>query len=128
MAALAVLTAGCKRSLEPEGNDHFPLQVGQTKDLTEFRLSFEEVSSDSRCPTDVVCASAGNAAVVIRAQMPGTKNLPPPQTINTNDEPRFLNIAGVRLEIDSVKPAPLSGVVIPQNNYIVFFGVYRGLQ
>jgi hypothetical protein len=52
----------------PALNEEFVLGPGQSvavKD-TNLRLTFDRVSEDSRCPTDVTCIWEGDATVVLR--------------------------------------------------------------
>ena len=52
----------------PALNEDFILAPGQTavvKD-TDIRLTFDRVSEDSRCPTDVTCIWEGDATVLLR--------------------------------------------------------------
>lgn len=70
---LAVVAEGCARSpttpTGPSGdlNESFTLSLGQTVRLSEarFSLTFDAVSSDSRCPGDAICITGGDAVVEI---------------------------------------------------------------
>ena len=71
---LAALLAafGCSN---PAGPDQvalatpFDLAVGHTAELPDgFRLQFDSVPADSRCPLDALCISAGDATVVLNAR------------------------------------------------------------
>lgn len=79
---LAVLLAGCSRQgfLEDETSEEvltkrisvgfeevFELSLGDTAlvDGTDIELTFSFVSSESRCPSDVVCITAGEASILL---------------------------------------------------------------
>ena len=51
-------------------NEEFALAPGQTATVsgTSVRLTFERVSEDSRCPTDVTCIWEGDAVVVLKVK------------------------------------------------------------
>ena len=54
----------------PAVNEEFTLAPGQTATVrgTNVRLTFERVSEDSRCPTDVTCIWEGDAVVVLKVK------------------------------------------------------------
>ena len=54
----------------PSLNEEFTLAPGQTAavDGTNLRLTFDRVSEDSRCPTDVTCVWEGDAVVVLKVK------------------------------------------------------------
>jgi hypothetical protein len=53
--------------------EEFELAPAQMASVGETGLTvaFERVSSDSRCPVDVVCVWEGDAAVALKASLPG---------------------------------------------------------
>ena len=55
----------------PGLNEEFTLSPGQTVAVNGAKLSltFEKVSEDSRCPTDVTCIWEGDAVVVLRIKL-----------------------------------------------------------
>ena len=71
-ALLASLVAGCAPSAQPQsvpGSDLLTLAPGQTSPVLgeKLRVKFDEVLSDSRCPSDVNCIQAGEAVVAVTA-------------------------------------------------------------
>jgi hypothetical protein len=55
----------------PGLNEEFTLAPGQAVSVngTNVRLTFEKVSEDSRCPTDVTCVWEGDAVVVLKVKV-----------------------------------------------------------
>jgi hypothetical protein len=55
----------------PGLNEEFTLAPGQTASVngTNVRLTFDRVSEDSRCPTDVTCIWEGDAVVVLKVKV-----------------------------------------------------------
>lgn len=97
-------------------NDTLVLAPGQEAQVGEvFRVAFLEVSADSRCPTDVVCVWAGNAAVEIglRVGMGPTH----PFTLNTLVNPTSVDFAGYRVTLLALSPQPTSTSRIPPDEY-----------
>ena len=55
----------------PGLNEEFTLAPGPTAAVngTNVRLTFDRVSEDSRCPTDVTCVWEGDAVVVLKVKV-----------------------------------------------------------
>src|SRR5688500_17305550 len=54
----------------PAVNEEFTLAPGQTATVNDAKISltFERVTDDSRCPTDVTCIWEGDAVVVVKVK------------------------------------------------------------
>lgn len=91
-----------------------PLTVG-TRDL---RVSFREVSEDSRCPADVVCIWAGQVVVLV-ALREGETNLGSESFIVGNAEESAKKIGGYLVEAVSVEPYPVSTGTIAPSEYLL---------
>lgn len=66
--------AGCGESAASPGlGQKFTLKVGETANIVSegLKLRFEDVISDSRCPSDVQCIRAGEAEVRLIATQAG---------------------------------------------------------
>ena len=62
-AAILIASISCSTSpTEPSAAGTVALRYGETATIAGTRVSFTEIN-DSRCPKDVVCAWAGDAAV-----------------------------------------------------------------
>lgn len=101
--------------------DSLELAPGQEVLVGIFRLSFLEVSSDSRCPVDAVCVWQGNAAVEIAV---GVGEGPShPRTLDTADGIPTVDFSGFRVTLLDLRPVPHAGVPIPAGDYRARFRV-----
>jgi hypothetical protein len=105
ISSLAALLAGCSLTAPagvPAGRD-FELALGESVMVegSGVTLTFEDVPSDSRCPTDVVCVWAGNAQVrvVVAGAAAGAVEL------NTSLDPTKAAIDGIELRLVGLAPA-----------------------
>ena len=101
-------------------NREFKLKVGERAMLkgTQLRIKFLAVENDSRCPKDVTCVWAGNAAVSLHLS-----NRTGSQTIirNTSTSPQFVTDSeyrGFRVKLVSLSPYPRSKRKIAPGDYI----------
>lgn len=137
--ALALAAAGCGQATAPDpgppdaggpsvsvsaGQD-FPLRVGQTAELRGEGLAvrFLAVRGDSRCPEDVTCVWAGNAAVLLELRGPDAPRAE--LVLNTGVEPRQGVYRGHAVRLVSLSPAPRQGVPIEQRDYAATLRVTR---
>ena len=72
------------------------------------------VASDSRCPVDVVCVTAGDAEIRLSVVGEGEDRT---VSLHTMQEPRSATIGAVRLELTGLVPSPRSTVTIPPQEY-----------
>lgn len=115
--ALGALAACARPSTQVPDTGSSPDRTGAVDDtlrLTQgtsamaaggLTLTFVGVVSDSRCPANVMCPWAGNAAVHIRASGAGTADT----VINDNIEPRAIVVAGYTITLVGLTPYPGSG-------------------
>lgn len=97
----------------------FKLRPGQQASLkgTKLRITFMNVGEDSRCPKDVTCVWAGNAAVRlwITSGRSGTS-----LTLNTAKSQSLSNEAeykGYKLTLVDLSPYPRSNHKIAKSDY-----------
>lgn len=105
--------------------EEFDLRVNETAYLADTRLSIRvaAVPEDSRCPTDVVCAWAGNARVslVIRhATNAETAD------VNSILQPHSVMRFGYSVELVDVRPGRLAGEPLAVEAYLIRLRVRRG--
>jgi hypothetical protein len=86
----------------------FTLAPGETAQVegTGFAVTFESVSADSRCPSDVTCVWEGDAVVLVSLR-PATTS---PRELHTSG--RFATEAevdGYRVRLVELAPVPRSG-------------------
>ncbi len=116
-STLGAIVTGCGLTLAPLGcapvetaitvepGTSFSLPVGKTASLkgTDTRLTFREVSRDSRCPTDVVCVWEGDATIAVAI----SRNAAPDETQTMNIRPPNNEITSGNLRIKFVGLAPV---------------------
>ena len=98
--------------------EEFDLRVNETAYIADTRLSIQAVAvpEDSRCPTDVVCAWAGNARVSV-ALREGTSA--ETADVNSTLQPRAVTRFGYVLELIDVRPGRLAGQPLPVEAYVI---------
>jgi hypothetical protein len=69
-------------------------------------VAFDRVMSDSRCPRDVVCVWAGNAAVGLRIETDSGSTWS--GSLNTHVEPRKTQLGNYELSVVALLPDPVS--------------------
>ena len=123
---LFVLLVAATADAQKRIGERFELGVGQSVRIVDagFRVGFQRVVSDSRCPRGVECIWEGDAAARVWA---ATSRLDRKFfKLHTNPgfrtEGRFLGFAVRLLQVD---PYPEDGVIIDPNDYRVTMVVVR---
>ncbi|MGH7460135.1 MAG: hypothetical protein ACREMA_03785 [Longimicrobiales bacterium] len=102
----------------------FQLRPGTTAQLPGGLLvGFKGVSSDSRCPSDVVCVWQGDASVRINAtvgRMAWT-----PFDLHTGINPKDASFRDWQIRLVAVNPHPRSTAPIPPGDYTITLEVTR---
>jgi hypothetical protein len=82
----------------------FDLELGERAVVAgEFRVTFERVAEESRCPEGAECPREGNAAAAFAVESEaGTATL----TLNTGREPRSAAAMGGEIRLLGLAPAP----------------------
>jgi len=80
------------------------LQMGAHRDVGGVVITFVRVKEDSRCPSDVQCVWAGNAAVELTLTPGGSA--PVSRVINSGIDPKTIDDFGLRLTFRSLSPSP----------------------
>jgi hypothetical protein len=97
----------------------FKLKIGERVNVrrTRLQISFSAVENDSRCPSDVTCVWAGNAAVHLQLGAGrGRKTV----TLNTSNGPSFGSetvYQGYKIKLVGLSPYPRSDRKIQQRDY-----------
>jgi hypothetical protein len=91
---------------------------------SSLRITLTAVPEDSRCPTQVVCAWAGNARVLFSAtEGSGT---PVPFALNTTLDPKSADVLGYRIALLELTPVVAQpGDQIPTGQYRAKLRVVR---
>ena len=105
----------------------FKLKAGRqvTVKGTKLRIRFVTVENDSRCPSDVTCVWAGNAAVQLQL---GTGRGSKTVTLNTSKSPSFAGeteYRGYRVKLVDLNPYPRSDRKIGRRDYTATLLVTR---
>jgi hypothetical protein len=86
----------------------FTIKIDQAAQLSdsEFILTFQEVLEDSRCPSNVECAEAGQARILINVTQKGLS----PTTIEMNTNPPLkqdvVNYKDFQIRLIALNPYP----------------------
>jgi hypothetical protein len=125
---LSFFLAGCA-----SGGDNVTKMLGEEVSLRpmesayvgseSFFLRFEEVVSDSRCPSDVVCIRAGEAVVRVSAGASRDSYTFAVPSWSSAEHPHNHVIDGYQVELLSVQPHPRSDEAINPADYIANFVV-----
>lgn len=122
MLAVAAVAAACSADrstpVQPEPQESsstvVALSVGESAEVGGRAVTLIDVREDSRCPSGVQCAWAGDAAVELRVDGGGE---PAVIVLHTTLEPRSTAAAGLRLTLLRLEPQPRAGEPIPVGDY-----------
>jgi hypothetical protein len=124
---LASLTVACGPRPQPQpasAGGRLTLAPGQTAAVPgeTLQLKFDEVASDSRCPSDVACIQAGDAVVsftVIAADRTRQR-----YEVHTSG-PTSVMHAGLTIALEGLEPRPVSSRPIRPADYRLTLRVSR---
>ena len=115
ITTLLIANLSCMSSpTEPSAaRNAFTLRFGETAIVDGTRISFTDVS-DSRCPTEVVCAWAGDAAVRLES---GSESV----VLHTNATagPASGSVAGITATLVDVRPERIAVDPPPKADYVI---------
>ena len=89
----------------------------------DFLVSFDRVTSDSRCPTGAMCFWAGDAGtrfIVSRMRAAASDC-----TLHTTLDPKWTKFDGVTLTLHRLLPYPALGVPIDPASYVATLRISR---
>ena len=105
--------------------DQFQLKVNQTASFESdtIKVKFLNVTSDSRCPTDVTCVWEGEAKIVVNIMKDGQDlgdfNLSS-RAVQNNQA-----FDGHQIQVTQIEPSPTSGKKIALSDYIATFSITK---
>jgi hypothetical protein len=128
VALLACAAACFHRARSPvpvaaEEGVEFALRLGQTGDVTgtPVRVTFRRIEGDSRCPTDVTCIWAGDAAAIMTISSAGDFT----DTLHLNGERKEVKHGAYIIRFLGLKPARVSTVKVDSGKYVGTFIVTK---
>ena len=79
----------------------FGMKIGDSIALNDLRVTFRSVEGDSRCPTDVVCVWAGDAAIAFKVDQGGKTAV---AALHTLIDPRKTEWNGYTISLVGLAP------------------------
>jgi hypothetical protein len=127
VALLASLTVTCGPTPQPQSastDGLLTLVPGQTAAVPgeRLQLKFEEVGSDSRCPSDVACIQAGDA--VVSFTVIADDRTRQRYEVHTSG-PTSVMHAGLTIALEGLEPRPVSSRPIRPAEYRLTLRVSR---
>jgi hypothetical protein len=120
----AVSLAGCfNNTTGPDAavNQPFQLKIGEIAALPDgARLRFDNVRSDSRCPIDAICITAGNAVIAVTL-MRGSGN--DAHDVHTTAPQSQFSYAHYVIKLTELQPYPRSNQQTKPEDYVATFVV-----
>lgn len=127
LCLLAATACDEKSPANPSGpiNQQFVLAPGGTAaiDAAGISVRFMGVLSDSRCPADAICVTAGDAVVRIEVIRPSAGRS---QYDLHEADKKPATHGDLRIALVQLEPYPLSARTIPQSEYRATLRVTRG--
>ena len=103
----------------------FDLKAGETARLedSDLVMRFEAVTSDSRCPADVTCITAGDALVRlhVRGEGAGDRTL----ELHAVEEPKEAIHGPFVIRLEDLRPPPRVGQPIEASDYVATLRIRR---
>jgi hypothetical protein len=120
---IVVAMASCSNPTGPDAalNQPFQLKIGEIAALPDgARLRFDNVRSDSRCPIDAICVSAGDAVIAVTL-MRGSGN--EPRDLHTMPAQSQFSYANYVIKLTELQPYPRSDRKPQPSDYVATFVV-----
>ncbi len=113
---LALLLTACGTSTEPQLGDNIDIRLGTTIEIPDdsTRVTFTDVTSDSRCPTGAQCVWAGEAVVLFTVGSNQQVSL----TLGTDASKATVIVRDKQFTIVALKPQPKVNETIAKGDYV----------
>jgi len=113
--AIVVLVLGMNPAAVELGRP-FDMKPNEVVTIDGLQISFDGISEDSRCPTGVQCAWAGDAAATFTLEKPPAAAAE--RTLHTSGRyQREVSVEQFVVRLEDVKPYPKEGSTIPADDY-----------
>ena len=119
LVACASSGGNAPTSPTPGLNEEFTLSPGQTATVNgaNVRLTFDRVSEDSRCPTDVSCVWEGDAVVVLEVKVEAEEATREVHTQGDGSRSRTAPVGDYVVTLVRLEPVPRSTTPIQASAY-----------
>jgi hypothetical protein len=121
LALVALLAAGCNSPTAPDRvvpGRPFTLKVGESATLpgNDGRMGFVRLVSDSRCPLDALCITAGDAVIQVSFTVGHL-------ITEVHTDPRLSQIpfANYVIRLTELQPYPQASAPKPPEDYVATF-------
>ena len=124
IAAIGALGVACDSPTRPtvaEVGEPFSLKVGSSAKVGDIvTVKFDRVVSDSRCPLDVLCITAGSAMIEIVVTIGGDE-----ARLGLTTDPPAWNVihGGFTFRLVELQPYPRASRPTPAKDYVVTLNV-----
>jgi hypothetical protein len=123
----AATTAPQPASLTKEArlDQEFEIKLGQEVWIKRegLKISFSNVTEDSRCPTGVDCIWAGNGKVMLKLSK--ARKRAAWMNLNTGVDPKQDDYRGYEIKLVSLNPYPKKDTKIKKRDYVATLVVSR---
>jgi hypothetical protein len=131
LVAFALAVASCRKPITVALDTPFRLEVGRAARVakSDLDLYFRRVQSDSRCPANVTCITAGEAIVVLEGRIlegpvePFEVGLPGGAVQQDSIPKRAYD--GYRIQLLKLDPYPTAGGPVDTTAYVGTFRVEK---
>ena len=108
--------------------DEFMMRIGQVVKVngTHLRIEFVDVVEDSRCPSDVECGWAGNAALNLELKWKGRQ--PNSVLVNTTSGPAQAEFRRFIVKLIRLEPNRVTGQTIDKADYVATLMVIEDIN
>ena len=115
LAVMAVPNFFCAIGTSPTAPANIVVIVGHTSKVGGTAVTFQRVVSDSRCPLNVMCVTAGDAVAEFSVVTRGVEGS---YQLQLNDAAkRSVTHQGAVIEFQSLDPLPISGQPTNPSSY-----------
>ena len=113
---LALVLTACGTSTEPQLGENFEIRLGTTVEIPDdsTRVTFTDVTADSRCPTGAQCVWAGEAVVLFTVG----SNQQVPLPLGADASKATVIVRDKQFTIVALKPYPRVNETITKGDYI----------